>query len=500
MEGVISRTATVGLLAAACLVFGCRAARSIRDPEFREVALAMAQAPSTPPQATLPPVAEDLAGPQPVEVYIAHALAQNPEIHAARKRVEAAGLRVPQAASLDDPTLSVMGFPFYPAVPQTAAGRTTARIAATQAVPWFGKLGTRAAAAEAETEMARRELAAVELSVIEEVKRAYYELYYVQKALGITEESKQLLQALAKIAEAKYRAGTVSQQDWLRAEVEVVNLEGELVRLRQELASSQARLAQLLHVSPETPLRAVEELSREQIPRDLERLYQQAIARRPELQAQLAAIRRERQRVALARLAYFPDMAFTVNWTGMTSEGAMAPTADGMPDVGIGMMVNVPIYRKRLDAAVREAEAQTVAAARSYDALRDKTAQEVKDLFAQATSQYELSRLFRDEIIPKAEQTLRVSTAAYETGQTDFLQLIDNWRQLLRFQVMYQRVESQLQQTLASLDRVVGGGLAPTPPPAAEKAQAPDKTASPAPIPEPAPMPPLPKEHEPAKP
>lgn len=483
MEGSLCRAAVAGLLAGVCLLGGCRGARCIRDPEFAAIARAVAQAPVTPAKATVPSVAEELAGPQPVEVFIEYALAQNPEIQAARKRVEAAGWRVPQAASLDDPMLSVMGFPFYPAVPQTAAGRATARIAATQAVPWFGKLDTKAAMAEAETEIAQRELAAAELAVTEQVKRAYYELYYLQKAIRITEEDKRLLLSLAKIAETKYRAGTVSQQDVLRAQVEVSNLDSELVRLRQQLESSQARLAQLLHVSPDTPLRAVEQPPGEQVPHDLERLYEQAVAYRPELQAKLAAIQRDRQRVELARLAYFPDMAFTVDWTGMTSEGAMAPTADGMPDVGIGMMVNVPIYRKRLDAAVREAEAQTVATARSYDALRDKTTQEVKDLFAQATSQHELARIFRDDIIPKADQTLRVSIAAYEAGRTDFLQLIDNWRQLLRFRVAYHRLESQLQQTLASLERVVGGELAPEQPQAGPKAAPADSVPEAAPLP-----------------
>ena len=454
-----SRIWIFGLLAATCLSEGCRASRQIRDPEYAGVVNAMAQAPSIPAQAAVPPVAQTLAGPQPVEVYIGYALAQNPDIQAARKRVEAAGERVPQAASLQDPTLSVMGYPFYPAVPQTAGGRATARIAATQAVPWFGKLDTRAGVAEAETEMARRELAAAELGVIEQVKRAYYELYYIQKAIRITEDDKKLLIDLTKIAEVKYRTGTVSQQDVLRAQVEVSTLDSELIRLRQQLDSSQSRLAQVLHISPDTPLRAVEQLPKEQAPRDLEHLYHQAVAVRPELQTQLAAIQRDRRSVELARLSYFPDFAFTVDWTGMTTEGALAPSADGVPDVGIGMMVNVPIYRKRLDAGVREAEAKTVASARKYDSMRDQTVQEVKDLFSQATSQYELIKLFRDDIIPKADQTLRVSMSAYEVGKTDFLQLIDNWRQLLRFQIMYQRLESQLQQTLASLDRVVGGQL-----------------------------------------
>ena len=81
----------------------------------------------------LPPAGP--ADPQPVETYVALALAQNPDIQAARKRVDAMANRVPQAASLQDPELAVMGFPFYPAVPQTAAGRATATVTASQAVP-----------------------------------------------------------------------------------------------------------------------------------------------------------------------------------------------------------------------------------------------------------------------------------------------------------------------------------------------------------------------------
>jgi outer membrane protein, heavy metal efflux system len=447
------------LLAAVCLLVGCQTSRQIRDPEYAAVANRMAQAAQdpTPAIAALPPVASPLAGPQPVETCIAYALAQNPDIQVGRKNVEAAAARVPQAASLQDPTVSVMGYPFYPAVPQTVGGRATAEVVASQAVPWFGKLDARAEVAEAETDMARRELAAAELTVIEQVKRAYYELYFIQKAIRITEDDQKLLIDLSTIAESRYRAGLVNQQDVLRSQVEVSNLNGDLIRLRQQLESGQARLAQVLHISPDTPIRAVEQISDQQVPRDLERLYQQAVSARPELQSQLAAISRDRRDVELARLNYYPDLAFSVSWMGMTTEGAMSPVADGIPDVGVGVMMNVPIYRQRLEAGVREAEAKTVASARKYDSLRDQTLQEVKDLLVQATSQSELIDLFRNDILPKSDQTLRVSVSAYESGKIDFLQLIDNWRQLLRFQVAYERMQSQQQQTIASLDRVVGG-------------------------------------------
>ena len=42
-------------------------------------------------------------------------------------------------------------------------------------------------------------------------------------------------------------------------------------------------------------------------------------------------------------------------------------------------------------------------------------------------------------------------------GEVDFLQLIENWRQLLQFQVGEKQLEAQLRQSVASLARAVGG-------------------------------------------
>lgn len=447
----------LGLAIVIFLTTGCRGPRRIQTSDYvgavNQVAHSLAS--STPALDAVPPGAPDLEGPQPVDVYIAYALAQNPDIEAARKRVDAAAYRVPQAASLRDPTLGVTALP-EPI--ETAAGQQEVLLTASQHLPWFGKLSARAAAAEADTNVARAKLAAVELEVIEQVKRAYYELYFLQKAIRITEDNRTLLLDFVRIADSKYRSGKASQQDVLRAQVAVSTLDSQLIRLRQQIDSSQAKLARLLHVSPEVPLRALEQSPQHQIPQDLERLYRQAIAGQPELHAQLAAVQRDRRNVELARLAYFPDLTAGLTWAG-TSASGLSPVANGEDPLLLGFSVNVPIYRGRLDAGVREAESRMVATTRQYDSLRDRTAESVKDLYARATSQYDLVKLFRDDIIPKSQQTLEVSLAAYQVGDVDFLQLIDNWEQLLRFRIASVRLESQLQQTLATLERVVGGQL-----------------------------------------
>lgn len=445
------------LVATALLALGCRTVH-VRTPEFHQVSHALSQAylDPDPIQAAIDPVVAELAGPHPVEDYIRFALTQNPGIQAARSRVDAAANRVPQAASLKDPTLDVMGWPFPLYAQQVAGGRMTVDTSVSQEVPWFGKLRTRAAAAEEEVNAARAQLAAKELEVIEQVTRAYYQLNYLEQAIRITQESRQLLTRVLEIADAKYKTGDTSQQDVLRLQAQLFTVDSDLVRLQQELESSRADLTQLLHVSPETAVQTIPQTSVEDIPRDLNSLYQQAIAARPELHAVLSEVQRNRENVELAHLEYRPDVTLSVGWAEMTTNRALAPTADGMDNVTAGVMVNLPVYRKRLDAGVREAEAQVVASAREYDQLRDQTMRDVKSLFTQVTSQQELLGLLRNSIIPKTQQALDLSISEYPVGKTQFVQMLDNWRELLRLQIMQQQLEAQLRQSLASLARMLG--------------------------------------------
>jgi outer membrane protein TolC len=50
----------------------------------------------------------------------------------------------------------------------------------------------------------------------------------------------------------------------------------------------------------------------------------------------------------------------------------------------------------------------------------------------------------------------------YQVGDEDFADLIDVWRELLQYHVSELQLEAQLRQTLASLERVVGGLVPPT--------------------------------------
>ena len=449
----------IWLSISACLFAGCKTTQQVHDREFAEVSRAVHRAwhVSLPEFETINPVATELTGPQSLDVYIAYALSQNAGIQAARKRIEAATMRVPQAASLKDPMMSITGWPFSPYVPQTAGGRVTTETMVSQEVPWRGKLRTQSQAAEAEVKIARAQLAASELEVVEQVSRAYHQLFFVEQSTQITEQNRKLLADVLQIADIRHRTGKTSQQDVLRLQAELSSVDGDIVRLKQEIEGSRADLAQLLHVSPETPFQTSGQLAVQDMPGDLDRLYKQAIAGRPELHEQLAALERDRFKVERAQLDYFPDLTFGAQWGAMTTNGALANSADGLDMVGLNISGNIPIYRNRIAAGVREAEAQAVADARQYDQMRDQTMRDVKSLFSQAKSKQQVSELFRESIIPKTRQALDIAIREYQVGTTEFVQMVDNWRTLLRLQIMHQQLESELRQTLASLERAVGG-------------------------------------------
>jgi outer membrane protein TolC len=71
--------------------------------------------------------------------------------------------------------------------------------------------------------------------------------------------------------------------------------------------------------------------------------------------------------------------------------------------------------------------------------------------------------LFRDSLIPKAEESLRASLRGFEGGKVSFLDLLDAERILLEFQLLERRAASRYGQGLARLEMLSGDDLEAAP-------------------------------------
>ncbi len=395
------------------------------------------------------------------------ALERNPEIQAAEESARAAAARVPQATSLADPVVSAK---VLPEPIRTAEGDNYFVLGVRQTLPVPEKLDRRGRIALQAARMAVEQVAQIRVRVIADVKRAYFQLYAIDKTTEITRQNQTLLRDLIEVTRRQVESGR-PQEDLLRAQVEHSNLETELIRLRQRRASAAAMINALLDRRAGTSIPTPPDFDARQSKLHLERLFEHAAKHNPELRRLAARIQRDEQGLALAKLAYWPDFTLGFEWIQMDPRAAFRPpvnpdtgmrprvperSEDGSDNWALTLAINLPIWFERIEAAIREARHQSAASRRALAAAKNMVLYRVQDALERVAAQRDLAELFTTTIIPQAEQAYDVARAGYIAGTSDFQHVIDNWQKWLMFRIQLYRALSELERSIADLEQAVG--------------------------------------------
>ncbi len=387
--------------------------------------------------------------------FLQRALSSHPKILAARARVCAAQHRIPQATALDDPMVETMFWPIQANAQQLASGRMTNQLDFSQEIPYPEKRRTKGAIAEREVQIVQAEADLIEREIAESVRLAYYELWFATRAMEIVTNSRDVASQLVKAAEARYRAEG-SQQDVIRAELETEKIDQQLLELAQQKADAQADLAALIQDPLAPELTAESALPIQDIPQQLEQLIAQAEQCSPELRGLAWQIERDRENQRLACLQKYPDLRLGMQYGMMTTGGAISPQADGIDNISFSVGVTLPIWREKIRAGICEASAQQISSSRLLEAQQLTISGNLRRLIAEANSLEQQRVLFVNRITPKAEQALQVATSEYVVGKTTFAQLVDNYSEVLTFQLQTARLEASLAGTLAQIQKTMG--------------------------------------------
>lgn len=384
-----------------------------------------------------------------LEELTREALEKNPAIKRAWWRVQALRARVPQARSHPDPVVSAgwMGN-ITPFSTQTRDPSSFRSISAMQEIPFPGKLRLRGQVADREAEAAWWDYENTRRRVVAEVKAAYYDYFYYQKATEITLKDKDLLEKLTRIAEVRYKVGQGIQQDVLKARVELSLLLQRLTVLEQQEKTARVRLNTLLFRHPEASLPPAAPFEQADFTYTLESLYDRARKNDPELKREERMIERSQYAVNLARKDYAPDLRV----------GYMYQQRPLMPDMhGFTFGINIPIfYKTKQREGVIEATEELIGARRGLDNRQTNLYFEVKEQYLAAKASGELARLFSQAIVPQSSLALESSMSAYEVGKVDFLTLLENFITVLDYEVNYYRELTNYQMALARLEPLVG--------------------------------------------
>lgn len=451
-----------------------------RPQEARRYAMGGRPRPSsTTAPATRP--AGPAAMPATLQEYLCIALADNPDLKAARQTALARAKRIPQVTALPDPMIGTRTYsPNRPMMLED--GNNVFSMTITQQLPNPEKLDRQGRVALEETRMALAELERTKLRIIGDVKRAYFQLYNLDQSIRINEENRRLLADLVDIARIQVSANKRPQDDLLRAQVEVSNLDRDLIELRQNRLTTMAALNALMDRPPQTTVPAPKSFDPRDVALRIEDLVARAVRNNPELRRLEHQIERDRQSRRLAALGYWPEFRVGVEWMAMEPRRmpaepasrtmAMQPDGTMMPMTMMPMRapktespedmyaimaeMSLPIWVQKIDAGIKEAEFNLGASIDQYAAARNMVAFRIQDALARVQAQRQLVDILKHTIIPQARQTYELARASYAAGTTDFFYLIDNWRKWLTFSIQYHRALAELERSIADLEQEIG--------------------------------------------
>lgn len=387
-----------------------------------------------------------------LDEYVQYALRHNPGLRAAFERWRAALEKVAPARTLEDPRFTY-GY-FIDAV-ETRVGAQRQRFGLAQTLPWFGELDLSGRLSLKAVAAAHQRYAVDKLALIHRVEVAYCEFYYLQCSIDITRENMELMTFLEEVARAKYKGGRGAHQTLIKTQVELGKLEDRLARLRDRVRPFAARLNAAISRPTDAALEAPTVLQDSGLELTDAELVTVLRQRNPALKALEHLAAREELAVELARQGVYPDVTLGVDYIVTDAADVPVPPPDSGKDPIVAMVsVNLPIWRDKYSAVQRQAQA------RQQEVLHQRQEKESQLVAELEMALYEFRDaerrrvLYRDSLLPKAEQGLKVSQQAFAAGESDFLDLIDAQRVLLEFQLAQERAHTDGALHLAAIDRL----------------------------------------------
>lgn len=388
-------------------------------------------------------------------------LSRSPEIARARRLATAAALRAPQVRALPDPVAALNIF-LLPA--ETRAGPQQLSASIQQRLPWLGKLALREKAALLAAAAAESEVEAMRLDLITEARRLLHELGFLEAHEGVIEVERSALVRYEKAAQARYASGTGLQQEIVRIQAQITRADTLLLEISERRTALLTTLNRLRDRPASTPIGPAP-MPRLQPPLlDPTDLRHRAQGLRPELAAAEARIAAAEAAVELAEKGYRPDLTVGLSYTAVgrrnDAAGRLAPPEDNGDDIlALSGSLNLPVRRRKLEAAIEEARATKWAAEEDRRRVLAEIEASIGDLTARLPLLFRHQQLLEGVLLKQAREALRSAETAYSTGKLNAVDLLDAEVVLFEVQIAAARTRADLGVAWAQLERAAASPL-----------------------------------------
>ncbi|TAJ11295.1 TolC family protein [Marinilabiliaceae bacterium JC017] len=382
--------------------------------------------------------------------YLQTAAENNPGLKAKFNTYMAALEVAPQVKALPDPQVS---FGYFIQPVETRVGPQEFKLSASQMFPWFGTLKAKENIAIQTAKAKYEAFEEAKSKLFNEVRSTYYNLYFIQKAIGITTENIGILNTFRQLVYVKVEAGGASLVDEYRIEMEIGDLENQLALLRDKQFVWEVMFNNLLNTKEQKPVIVPHELGTP----DFSLSKQAALDSMRLNNHQLLSVDRQvdalRYRRDVAGKNGKPNFTIGMDYTFVgKGDGNMAGTDAFMfPKVGI----TIPLYRNKYKAMVQEVV--YLEAAKENEKM-DK-ANVLETIFEEGWKDYRDGdrRIALYEVqLDLAQKSLKLLETDYATGKTGFEEILRMERKLLKYYLELEKAKADKQAAISFITYLMG--------------------------------------------
>lgn len=396
---------------------------------------------SSPP----PPSSSVMTNVLTLEAAIRHALESNPELRASSGRIDAAAGRAHQAKLWSNPelTLNAEDWPVNGGGGYSDSKQT---IGVAQTVPFPGKKKLDRQIGASGVRLSEAELSLRRVELVRDVKAGFYQVLAAERLVEVAGELVKVAESSAATARKRVAAGAAADQEQLRAEIPLEEARTELAGFQRELVTARQTLALLLGRPDlaEAPVSgALAETASLTL---LDQRPEQWLASHPSVVAVKTGRDRAELELRRARLEPYPDVRMGV------AGGRIGET--GQSIIQLGFSVPLPIIdrskgkKQEAQANVRIAEADQMAIEQRLLRAWGTASKRFRTAVEQVAS-------YRERILPKANEALRLVQAGFEQGKFGFIDLLDTQRTTAEARLAYQQKLLELNIAQAELEALL---------------------------------------------
>ncbi len=258
-------------------------------------------------------------------------------------------------------------------------------------------------------------------TIVRSVSAAWIDAFRDTRVSALLDESRPLFTELVRLAQSSYAVGESSQQDVIRAELELLRLQDRELRVEEQLQHSRILLSRWIGETARQPIPG--ERADIEAPRLTEPQWEERLRKHAAVALLALAVDEQSIEVTLAEQDYRPRFGMEVAYGARGGEDFQGKSR---PDfLSVGLTFDLPLFTgARQDRRVSAARHLQGAA---KDQRLDRLAQLKREL-ADAQRQLELLStrlvLFEAEIVPTSEQAAQAALAGYRVRSNDFAEVM----------------------------------------------------------------------------